>query len=45
VVDKTLDVKEHFWLRAYNDLVACITNFQKNRTGKPIQSMQRQLKN
>jgi hypothetical protein len=30
VVDKTLDVKKHFWVHAYNDLVALIIDFQKN---------------
>lgn len=40
-----LDVKEHFWLHTYNDLLAFITDFQQNRTGKPTKAMQRQLNN
>ena len=38
-----LDVKEQFWLHAYNDLLAFITDFQQNRTGKPTKAMQKQL--
>lgn len=38
-----LDVKEHFWLHAYNDLLAFITDFQQNLIGKPTKAMQRQL--
>ena len=34
VQERTLDAKEQFWVHAYNDLVAFITDFQKNRTGK-----------
>ncbi|KAI7344544.1 hypothetical protein KC320_g8778, partial [Hortaea werneckii] len=37
-----LDAKESFWVHAYNDLVAFITDFQKNR-GKPTKAMQAQL--
>jgi hypothetical protein len=40
-----LDVKEHFWLHAYHDLLAFITDFQQNRTGKPTKAMQKQLNN
>jgi hypothetical protein len=40
---RKLDVKEQFWVHAYNDLVAFITDFQKNRTGKPTKAMQAQL--
>lgn len=43
VQDRRLDVKEHFWFHAYNDLLAFIDDFQKNRTGKPTKSMQAQL--
>ncbi|KAF2712349.1 hypothetical protein K504DRAFT_371948 [Pleomassaria siparia CBS 279.74] len=43
VQDRRLDVKEHFWVHAYNDLVTFITDFQKNRTGKPTKAMQAQL--
>lgn len=38
-----LDIKEHFWIHAYNDLLAFITDFQQNRTGKPTKAMQKQL--
>ncbi|KAI7245624.1 hypothetical protein KC319_g3163 [Hortaea werneckii] len=37
-----LDAKESFWVHTYNDLVAFITDFQKNR-GKPTKAMQAQL--
>jgi hypothetical protein len=38
-----LDAKEHFWMHAYNDLVAFIKDFQMDRTGKPTKAMQAQL--
>jgi len=44
IQERKLDVKEHFWVHAYNDLVTFITDFQKNRTGKPTKAMQAQLK-
>ncbi|KAI7462105.1 hypothetical protein D0860_02755 [Hortaea werneckii] len=37
-----LDAKESFWVHTYIDLVAFITDFQKNR-GKPTKAMQAQL--
>jgi hypothetical protein len=43
VQERTLDAKEQFWVHAYNDLVAFITDFQKNRTGKPTKTMQARL--
>jgi hypothetical protein len=43
VQGRKLDVKEQFWVHAYNDLVTFITDFQKNRTGKPTKAMQAQL--
>ncbi|KAL5118115.1 hypothetical protein ACEQ8H_003950 [Pleosporales sp. CAS-2024a] len=43
VQERTLDAKEHFLVHSYNDLVAFITDFQKNRTGKPTRGMQAQL--
>ncbi|KAF2850423.1 hypothetical protein T440DRAFT_450249 [Plenodomus tracheiphilus IPT5] len=43
VQQRFLDVKEQFWIYTYNDLVTFITDFQKNRTGKPTKSMQAQL--
>ncbi|CAO2658337.1 Nn.00g060600.m01.CDS01 [Neocucurbitaria sp. VM-36] len=43
VQEGRLDVKEHFWVHAYNDMVTFITDFQKNRTGKPTKAMQAQL--
>jgi hypothetical protein len=36
-------VKEHFLVHAYNDLVAFITDFQMNRTGKPTKALQAKL--
>jgi hypothetical protein len=43
VKERYLDVKELFWIHAYNDLLAFITDFQKNRNGKPTNFMQAQL--
>ncbi|KAI7335406.1 hypothetical protein KC315_g3274 [Hortaea werneckii] len=37
-----LDAKESFWVHTYNDLLAFIADFQKNR-GKPTKAMQAQL--
>ncbi|KAI6908296.1 hypothetical protein KC318_g3620 [Hortaea werneckii] len=37
-----LDAKESFWVHTYNDLLAFIAEFQKNR-GKPTKAMQAQL--
>ena len=34
-----LDVKEHFLIHAYQDLVDFITDFQKTRSGKPTKRM------
>ncbi|KAK4615645.1 hypothetical protein CLAFUW4_10071 [Fulvia fulva] len=42
VKETFLDVKEQFWVHAYNDLVDFITDFRKNR-GKPTKAMQAQL--
>lgn len=44
VQETQLDVKEQFWVHAYNDLVAFIKDFQMNRSGKPTKAMQAQLK-
>ncbi|ORX97348.1 hypothetical protein BCR34DRAFT_578009 [Clohesyomyces aquaticus] len=43
VLDNDIDVKEQFWIHTYNDLVAFITDFQKNRTGRPTKAMQAQI--
>ncbi|KAF1362383.1 hypothetical protein EJ07DRAFT_174786 [Lizonia empirigonia] len=43
VQDRSLDVKEHFWVHTYNDLVTFINDFQQNRTGKPTKALQKQL--
>lgn len=43
VQERSLDVKEQFWVHTYNDLVTFINDFQKNRTGKPTKAMQTQL--
>ena len=40
-----LDVKEHFFICAYLDLVDFITDFQKTRTGKPTKSMLAEIRN
>lgn len=45
VIERRLDVKEHFWVHAYNDLLAFIIDFQKNRTGEPTKAMQTHLNN
>ena len=45
VEETAVDVKEQFWVHAYNDLVAFVTDFQKNRTGKPTKAMQAQINN
>ncbi|KAF2821703.1 hypothetical protein CC86DRAFT_426064 [Ophiobolus disseminans] len=45
VQEINFDAKEHFWIHAYNDLVAFMTDFQRNRTGKPMKAMQAQLNN
>lgn len=42
VKETFLDVKEQFWVHAYNDLVDFISDFRKNR-GKPTKAMQAQL--
>ena len=38
-----IDIKEQFWVNTYNDLVSFVTDFQKNRSGKPTKSMQAQI--
>ena len=43
VQDTAVDVKEQFWIHAYNDLVDFITDFRKNRSGKPTKALQAQL--
>jgi hypothetical protein len=43
VQETKLDVKEHFWVHTYKDLVTFITDFRMNRTGKPTKAMQAQL--
>jgi hypothetical protein len=40
---RRLDVKVHFLIHAYNDLVTFITDCRKNRTGKTTKAMQVQL--
>lgn len=45
VEDARLDVKEHFWVHTFNNLMTFISDFQKNHTGKPTKSMQAQLNN
>jgi hypothetical protein len=42
VKETFLDVKEQFWVHAYNDLIDFITDFRNNR-GKPTKAMQAQL--
>lgn len=32
VTERKLDVKEYFWMHAYNDLLAFIDDFRMNRT-------------
>lgn len=44
LVENAIDAKEQFWVHTYNDLVAFITDFQKNRSGKPTKAMQAQIK-
>ena len=43
VEERNLDAKEQFGMHAYHDLVAFITDFQMNRTGKPTKAMQAKL--
>ena len=43
VQERLLDVKDQFWVHTYNDLLAFIKDFQKNRSGKPTKAMQMQL--
>ncbi|KAI1769818.1 hypothetical protein F4818DRAFT_314205 [Hypoxylon cercidicola] len=40
-----IDVKEQFLIHAYQDLVDFVTDFQKNRNGKPTKRMLAQLGN
>ncbi|KAF2868102.1 hypothetical protein BDV95DRAFT_580257 [Massariosphaeria phaeospora] len=43
VKDNAIDIKEQFWVNTYNDLVEFITDFQKNRSGKPTKALQTQI--
>jgi hypothetical protein len=43
VKDTRLELKEHFWVHTYNDLVTFINDFRMNQTGKPTKVMQVQL--
>ncbi len=43
VQDTPIDIKEQFWVHTYDDLVLFITDFQKNRNGKPTKALQAQL--
>jgi hypothetical protein len=45
VIDRKLGVKERLWVHAYHDLLTFISDFRKNRTGKPTKAMQAQLNN
>lgn len=43
VQESELDIKEHFLFNAYTDLVDFVTDYQKNRTGKPTKAMQAEI--
>ena len=39
----SVDVKEQLWMSTYDDLIQFVTDFQKNRNGKPTKAMQAQI--
>lgn len=44
VKERSLDVKEQFFVHAYQDLVDFLTDFQKTRSGKPTKAMLAEIK-
>jgi len=45
VIETKVDVKEHFLVHAYRDLLDFILDFQKTRSGKPTKRMLAEIKN
>ncbi|KAF6819192.1 hypothetical protein CPLU01_13135 [Colletotrichum plurivorum] len=45
VKESNVDIKEHFLANAYTDLFDFVTDYQKNRTGKPTKAMQAEINN
>ncbi|TKW55997.1 hypothetical protein CTA1_11360 [Colletotrichum tanaceti] len=45
VEETNIDIKEHVLVNAYRDLVDFVTDFQKNRSGKPTKAMLAEIAN
>ncbi|KAK3950745.1 hypothetical protein QBC32DRAFT_345699 [Pseudoneurospora amorphoporcata] len=43
--DQAVDIKEHFLIHAYRDLLDFVTDFQKTRAGKPTKRMLEEIRN